>query len=83
VNAVILGLALGFYNGFLFSPFGMLCVAISTLKLDHKSTFLPATFTCSACCFFNLWSSGLPDGLVSNPTPSFGTFWKAFEWEIL
>jgi hypothetical protein len=24
----------------------------------------------------------LPDGLFSNQTPSFGTFWKPFEWEF-
>jgi hypothetical protein len=27
--------------------------------------------------------AGLPDGLFSNQPPSFGTFWKAFEWKIL
>jgi hypothetical protein len=30
----------------------------------------------------NCPDSGLPDGLVSNQTPSFGTFWKVFELEI-
>jgi hypothetical protein len=29
------------------------------------------------------FQAGLPDGLVSNQTPSFGTFWKALEWKNL
>jgi hypothetical protein len=35
------------------------------------------------CTTLAYYKTGLPDGLFSNQSPKFGTFWKPFEWEIL
>jgi hypothetical protein len=32
---------------------------------------------------YDCGSPGLPDGLFSNQTPTFGEFWKAFEWKMI